>query len=219
MSILLTILIFITIVLIVSVIIKLLQIHTFLKILRKSPEEKSGNENFVEEEPVVAEKGKNPAFAFGTVILAISAFYTFFATSIPQVEFHPPKNVEISSDLSDKEHASLGKVIFEGKGTCLLCHTINGDGLRAPDLAGIGERAGKRVNGYSSEDYLLESLLNPAKYIVEGYAPSMPIANKPPAMLSQKEIVAVIAYLQSMGGEISVSAGSKPNFEKIGYTP
>ena len=217
MNMLIIILVIVTIVLIVVVIRKLLQVYAFLQILKKPPEKDiSGDDEIREVVSVMDEKKKNPAIAFGLVVLIVSAFYTLFATSIPQVEFHPPEKVEISSDLSDTELANLGKVIFEGKGTCLICHTINGDGLRAPDLAGIGERAGKRIKGYSSEDYLLESLIYPAQYVVEGYAPTMPIANKPPSMLSTMEIVAVIAFLQSMGGEISVSARTEPDFEKIG---
>lgn len=216
MSLLTKVLVIVTIVLIFVSIRKLLQFNAFLKILKKLPgEDISAVDEIREVDSVIGEKKKNPAIAFGIVVLIVSAFYTLFATSIPQVEYHPPEKVVIASDLSNEELANLGKVIFEGKGTCLLCHTLNGDGLRAPDLAGIGARAGNRIKGYSSEDYLLESLVNPAKYVVEGYAPSMPFANKPPAMLSQEEIVAVIAFLQSMGGEISVSVSSKPDFEKI----
>ena len=214
---LMIILVIVAIVLIVLIIRKLLQVHALLKTLKKLPKEDiTGDDEIREaESEIIDEKKKNPAIAFGVVILIVSAFYTLFSNTIPQVEFHPPEKVEISSDLSATELADLGKEIFEGKGSCLLCHTINGDGLRAPDLTGIGERAGKRIEGYSSEEYLLESLVNPAIYVVEGYAPSMPFANKPPAMLSQEEIVAVIAFLQSMGGEISVSVSSKPDFEKI----
>lgn len=168
------------------------------------------------EKVTIKEKKKNPAFAFGIVVLAVCGFFTFFANTIPQVEFHPPKKVEISSELTGEQLVKIGKGIFEGKGTCLLCHTINGDGLRAPDLAGVGERAGKRKEGYSSEDYFFESLFFPPKYVVQGYAPSMPPMHKPPAQLSVEEMVAVIAFLQSMGGEITVTGKTKPDFEKIG---
>lgn len=161
-------------------------------------------------------KRKNPAYAFGIVVILVSAFFTFFANTIPQVEYHPPEKVEIAADLKGEQLAKIGKEIFEGKGSCLLCHTINGDGLRAPDLAGVGEKAPKIIDGYSSEDYLFESLYFPPKYVVEGYTPSMPPVNKPPSQLSEVEIAAVVAFLQSMGGEITVTAKTIADFEKIG---
>src|SRR6185503_151544 len=76
-------------------------------------------------------------------------------------------------------------------------------GLRAPDLAGIGGRAAERVPGKSGEEYLRESLEHPCAYVVEGYDCIMPqtIAQA----LGPAKVTAVIAFLQSQGGEITVS--------------
>lgn len=176
-------------------------------------EEESG---ITEEKPELVEKGKNPAYAFGIVIILLCAFFTYFANTMPQVEYHPHEKIEIAADITVEGLVKIGKEIFEGKGSCLLCHTVNGDGLRAPDLAGMGERAGTKIEGYSSEDYLFESLYFPPKYIVEGYAPSMPSANKPPSQLTDGEMIAVVAFLQNMGGDITVTAKTVPDFTKIG---
>jgi mono/diheme cytochrome c family protein len=59
------------------------------------------------------------------------------------------------------------------------------------------------VAGLNSEGYLTQALLSPAGYVVEGYPPIMPPADKPPADLTQTELKAVIAFLQSMGGEVT----------------
>ncbi len=42
--------------------------------------------------------------------------------------------------------ASRGRAIFEGKGKCLNCHRVNGNGsTTAPDLSGIGVRSGEAL--------------------------------------------------------------------------
>lgn len=219
------ILILISVILVIIVIRHVIDVRSLINKLKNPPVNEALAEKSTTTESAIAdevedsslsEKKRNPAVAFGLVILFVCAFFTFFANTIPQVEFHPPKKVEIDANLTGEDLAKLGKQIFEEKGTCLLCHTINGDGSRAPDLAGIGERAGNRKEGYSSEDYLFESLFYPPKYVVDGYAPSMPPMNKPPASLSVEEMTAVIAFLQSMGGEITITAQTKPDFEKIG---
>ena len=48
-----------------------------------------------------------------------------------------------------------------------------------------------------------------AKFIVPGFNPGMPVINKPPIGLSDQEILAVIAYLQSLGGKVTVTLDSK----------
>ena len=44
----------------------------------------------------------------------------------------------------------------------------------------------------------------------------MPPVNKPPLNLSDEDIVALVAFLQSLGGKVTVKPTTKPNFEKIG---
>jgi len=46
-------------------------------------------------------------------------------------------------------------------------------------------------------------------FIVPGFNPGMPVINKPPIGLSDQEILAVIAYLQSQGGKVTVTLQSK----------
>jgi mono/diheme cytochrome c family protein len=113
--------------------------------------------------------------------------------------------VEIAADVTPEQMVGIGKQIFEGKGICVTCHTIGRSGaLRFPDLEGIGTRAGSRVPGMSGIEYLVQTLYEPNAYIVPGFIPGMPPANKPPVGLTDDEIKAVIAFLQSMGGEVTV---------------
>jgi mono/diheme cytochrome c family protein len=99
---------------------------------------------------------------------------------------------------------------MEGKGLCFTCHTIGKQGaLRFPDLEGIGARAGSRLPGLSDVDYLAQSLYEPNAFVVPGFNPGMPTINKPPIGLTDQEILAVIAYLQSLGGKCTVTMESK----------
>jgi hypothetical protein len=81
--------------------------------------------------------------------------------------------------------------------------------LRFPDLDGIGARAATRRPGHTDVQYLAESIYEPDVFIVAGFNPGMPIINKPPIGLSDQEILAVMAYLQSLGGKVSVTLESK----------
>ena len=138
--------------------------------------------------------------------LAVTAFYTYVAQMVPQKEVHPPKSLELRPDMTPEELAVAGREIAGGKGTCLACHTLGaGHPGRFPDLEGVGARAGARVAGLSGLEYLAQSLYEPEAYIVEGYSPGMPAVHKPPISLSDAEILAVVAWLQSLGGAATVT--------------
>jgi cytochrome c553 len=139
----------------------------------------------------------------GFIVLVVGAIASF-AALIPQVESPAPAAIEISGDLAGPELAALGEeVLRSAESGCLACHGLGQEGLRAPDLAGIGGQAAEREPGKSAEQYLRESLVDPCAFVVEGYDCIMP-----PTLaqaLGPAKVTAVIAYLQSQGGEITVS--------------
>jgi mono/diheme cytochrome c family protein len=150
-----------------------------------------------------------PLRIFGLTV-ATTAFYTLVGQLVPQKEVHPPKEAELKKDMTSDQVVKAGQEIFEGKGLCTTCHTLGQSGaLRFPDLGGIGSRAASRKPGLSDVDYLAESIYDPNLFIVPGFNPGMPVINKPPIGLSDQEILAVIAYLQSLGGKVSVTLDSK----------
>ncbi|HSR53682.1 MAG TPA: cytochrome c [Acidobacteriota bacterium] len=150
---------------------------------------------------------KIPA-ALKIAVLAIAAtiFYTYVGQLVPQKRVDPPEETVIEEDLSPEELAQVGQGIFQGKGLCSTCHTIGKSGaLRFPDLSGIATRAATRIPGMGALEYMTHSLYRPNEYIVEGFNPGMPEINRPPIGLSDQEILAVIAYLQTLGGSASVT--------------
>ena len=144
-------------------------------------------------------------FAFNVVTIA---FFLYVGNSIPQLRQDPPQDLVLAADASVEDFVRAGQDIFYGKGTCALCHEIGKKGERCPDLAGSGERAEARIKeaGYKGKasngaEYLVESLHEPTIYVVEGYQPSMPPLGR---QLSDLEMVAVVAFLQAQGGEVTV---------------
>ena len=101
----------------------------------------------------------------------------------------------------------IGRTIFNGKGTCHSCHTIDASAgnSRGPDLANIGAKAATRRPGMAAKAYLVESLYDPTAFLVPGYDETMTPAWKPPISLSNLEIEAVVTFLQSEGGEADLA--------------
>ena len=142
----------------------------------------------------------------GALVVATTAFYTYVGQMVPQKEVQPPQETVLAADLTTADLVKVGREIMDGKGLCLTCHTIGQTGaLRFPDLEGVGVRAESRVPGLSDVEYFAQSMYEPDAYIVQGFNPGMPVINKPPIGLTDQEILAVIAYLQSLGGTPTVT--------------
>lgn len=145
----------------------------------------------------------------------VVAFYGYVGQMVPQQRAYPPEETELSADASTEEMVQVGQKIVEGKGTCLTCHALGEEsGGRFPGLGNIGTRAADRREGYTAIQYLAESLYEPNAYVVEGYNPAMPQVDEPPIDLSDQEIKAVVAYLQSLGGTPTITMDSTLRWER-----
>lgn len=161
---------------------------------------------------------------FAAVILfslATIGFFTWFSNfGIPQVTPDPPPKEEVLDlgAMTMDQFAALGARIFNGKGTCKLCH--NPVGARAPLLDKLGEVVPTRLEDdkYKGEakdvaGYLYESMVKPSAYVVAGFGKTgtndtvspMPDVSGGSVGLSDAEMKSVIAYLQKSSGlEITV---------------
>lgn len=144
---------------------------------------------------------------------AVLGVFVAFANWIPQTRWQPPEKRSIQAAASPAELAALGKDIVRERG-CLACHTLEpGAGIkgggRGPNLADVASRRARGVQGGpgSLVEYLVQSLYEPGAYVVEGYANIMPSSTGAPAKLAYEEVVAVVNYLQSLGGKPSVRIG------------
>src|SRR5262245_60037747 len=143
--------------------------------------------------------------------LVVMGVYTYYANSIPQIESKPPQELSLEGgNVTPAQLVKAGEEIYKTKGTCEICHRIGQKGTRAPDLAGIGARAGKTRPGMSAKQYIIESLINPGAFVVEGYPPIMPAVDKPPIALNRSELWALTAFLESLGGTVDVTLNDIP---------
>jgi mono/diheme cytochrome c family protein len=137
------------------------------------------------------------------VAMVLGAF-TLVSLSIPQLASMPPvmEKFDVASIKDKKDLAGLGQKIFFGKGQCALCHTIGSSEGRCPDLKGVGAKL--------TRQFIYESLTQPQAYVYMDYQhegrakffpAKMPYINKMPIGINNNEILAVIAFLQSMSGE------------------
>lgn len=133
-------------------------------------------------------------------VVGTLAVYTAVANLIPQVQSAVPEEVEIGADATPEQLATIGGELYGGAGGCTACHGL---GTRAPDLIGVaGTTCATRQPELGCKTYLHESLVNPMAFVVEGFQPIMPDMSR---TLSPGEIWALVAFLESQGGEITVT--------------
>jgi len=115
------------------------------------------------------------------------------------------ERLDFSAISNEKELVQVGQKIFFGKGQCALCHTLTGEGRgKCPDLQGAGARL--------TREFIYETLTKPDAYIKldfdspesKKYPARMPTINKPPIGLTEQEMLTVISFIQSQGGEVTV---------------
>jgi len=141
------------------------------------------------------------------IVLGTLALYTLIANKIPQVQSEVPQALSLGANVTPEQLVAAGEKVFNGIGGCPTCHGL---GTRAPNLltdekgtGPIGVRCGKREAGKDCKQYLYESLDNPTAYVVSGYQPIMPVMTK---QLSPEQVWSVIAFLESQGGTVDVTA-------------
>jgi mono/diheme cytochrome c family protein len=145
------------------------------------------------------------------VSIVVMGAYSGYANYIPQIESKPPQELSLEGgNVTPAQLVKAGEEIYKTKGTCEICHKIGQKGTRAPDLAGVGSRAAKTKPGMTAKAYLIESLINPNAFIVEGYPPIMPAVDKPPIALNRSELWALTAFLESQGGTVDVALADIP---------
>jgi mono/diheme cytochrome c family protein len=137
-------------------------------------------------------------------VLVTTVLYTYIGQLVPQKEVPAPEVIQLAANLSTAELVDIGHKVVQGKGLCTTCHR-NDESGRGPNLAGIATRAAERIPGMAALDYMIQSLYDPDAFVVPGREPAMDPVNRPPINLTDGEIRAVLAYLQSLGGTPTIT--------------
>jgi cytochrome c oxidase subunit 2 len=149
---------------------------------------------------------------FSVIVIGFFAGYSNFG--IPQIEPAPPPQTEVLdlSTMTMDQYIALGDRIYNGKGTCTLCHNELGRAPTLDKMAGVIkdrlEDTDYRGEASDLESYLRESMLKPSAYVVSGFGKAgtndsespMPDVSSGSIGLTDAETDAVIAYLQDWGG-------------------
>lgn len=147
------------------------------------------------------------------LVLALGAIFItlgWYVTSIQGGGVKAPSGAGVDPE--------RGEAIFWGKGTCANCHSVGSRGAmaRCPNLGegrdgtAIFERAARRAQEreksagrlYTPTDYLVESIAEPNAYVAQGFPGNlMPRVYTGQIDLSADEVMSVVAYLQTLGGD------------------
>jgi len=121
--------------------------------------------------------------------------------------FEEARLQELLLNLDTEKMVMLGKEIVHGRGLCFNCHRVGaaGAGQQGPDLDGVGARAKTRIPDMTDIEYLTQSVYEPRAFIVEGYPSAMTPVNEAPMSLNELDILMVVAYLQSLGSDPTIT--------------
>lgn len=104
---------------------------------------------------------------------------------------------EVANFVDKIPPAEAGARIFQGRG-CASCHSVDGRAGVGPTLQGVFGTQVVLANGskvLADENYVRESILDPAAKVVAGFDPVMPTYQ---GRIKDKEITVVIEYMKTL---------------------
>jgi mono/diheme cytochrome c family protein len=143
-------------------------------------------------------------------VRTIAAFIMNWEATAPDREVEvgpagPPVGTDINVELPDGD-AQNGEALATSQG-CTGCHISTATGpawLPSQGSPGIGDRAAERLTqpdytgqATSAEQYLLESIVDPNAYVVEGFVENLMPGNYGESLTSQ-EAADLIAYMSTL---------------------
>jgi cytochrome c oxidase subunit 2 len=112
----------------------------------------------------------------------------------------------LSGNTAGQTPVEAGKDLFQNKLGCASCHA-GGPQQRGAKLEGLFNSDVKLVGGQTvkaDEQYIRNSILNPASQVVEGFQPIMPTFK---GQVTEEQLNSLVAYIKSLSPN---AAGSSP---------
>lgn len=113
----------------------------------------------------------------------------------------------LAGNVSDQTPVQAGQDLFVNKLGCASCHAGGAD-QRGAKLEGIYGKEAKLNNGQTvvrDDEYIRNSILNPAGQIVEGYQPIMPTFK---GQVTEEQLTHLVAYIKSLSGSGATTTGT-----------
>lgn len=123
--------------------------------------------------------------------------YMLTAVKVLEPEAYQEWLASASDPSKGKTPEAFGAILYTKRG-CSACHSIDGTKMVGPSWKGIyGETVDCGTGGkvMVDDDYIRQSMLEPAAKVVLGYAPVMPTFK---GVLTDREQDALIAYIKSL---------------------
>lgn len=108
---------------------------------------------------------------------------------------------------------TLGALLHKTKG-CVSCHSVDGSKGTGPSWKGIWGASHRFKDGGSAtvdENYVRESVLEPAKHIVEGYPNQMQSYQ---GQVTDRELTAIVTYIKSLSARAEDAAAAESESAK-----
>ena len=132
--------------------------------------------------------GDQHSSMIGRVLVVSADKYEEILRERSKLEFDPKKG--------DKTMADFGARIYERKG-CNSCHSLDGTTKTGPTWKGAYGRTEAITGGGSvvvDDNYIRDSILEPNKQVVQGFAPQMPSFA---GQLNPEQITALIEFIKA----------------------
>lgn len=110
--------------------------------------------------------------------------------------------LDVIANPTDKSPVELGEIVWKLK--CASCHSIDGSRNTGPTWKNIFNTNRRFTDGSSAvadEEYIRNSILYPARQVVEGYPNNMPLIP-----LRERQLEGVIAFIKSLSDDPLVRA-------------
>lgn len=129
-------------------------------------------------------------------ILAESGEDDSMAAAEPTAEPEPTEEpTEPTAEPEPVIDAELGETLFASN--CAACHRAE-DGV-GPAFTGMADRAAERVEGQTAEDYLIEAIVKPGVYVVDGFENIM--SSNYGEQFTDADLRSIVAYILAEGAE------------------
>ena len=115
----------------------------------------------------------------------------------------------LSGNVSGQTPVEAGKDLFENKLGCASCHA-GGPQQRGAKLEGVYNTDVHLVGGAvvkANEEYIRNSILNPASQVVEGFQPIMPTFK---GQVTEEQLNSLVAYIKSLSPTAAATAAATP---------
>lgn len=112
----------------------------------------------------------------------------------------------LAGNVSDQTPVQAGQDLFANKLGCASCHA--GANQRGAKLEGIFGKEVKLVGGQTvtaDDQYIRNSILNPASQVVEGYQPIMPTFK---GQVTEEQLNHLVAYIKSLTPGAGTTSGA-----------